>query len=151
MLSFFSKQKKILELNPKNRVVQEILERANEGKVDKEVAVILRTIVDGMTINSGYALRDASSFMQGIDRMTRLMLKLSVDPLISEAEEKDKKSDSEEVDASLDSFDAESMISKDIEEKTKKYGKPEGSKGEVAKDEKKIDVEESKATDKDEL
>lgn len=87
MLSFFAKQKKILELNPKNSLVSEILERANAGKGDKELKTLLRTLTDSMMVWSGYNVRDSAVFAKGIERLTRKALNLPVEELKSEPEE----------------------------------------------------------------
>lgn len=87
MLAFFSKQKKILELNSKNTIVKEILDRANSGKADRELEVTLSTLTDAIMIWSGYSVRDTAKFASGIDRMTRRLLNIPVDPLQPESEE----------------------------------------------------------------
>jgi heat shock protein beta len=145
MLSFFSKQKKILELNPKNPLVHEILERANSGKATKELKTILRTFTDSMMIWSGYSIRDPAVFAKGIDRLMNQALGLTVEPIASEPEEKEE-SDAEE-DLSLSSMD----LDKD-EPKKSEVEKDEPKKSEVEKDEpKKSEVEKDREQDKEEL
>lgn len=102
MLGFFAKQKKILELNPKNPVIASILEKSNDSanKPDAELKDTIRTLVDSMMIWSGYSVRDASRFAIGIDRMTKKVLGLSVEPLPEEETAKageDKGSDDDDV------------------------------------------------------
>lgn len=164
MLSFFAKQKKILELNPKNNLVSEILERANSGKGDKELKMLLRTLTDSMMVWSGYNVRDAALFAKGIERLTRKALNLPVEELQSEAEEGEKKSAQKDSDDDADDLDFASITGDDIDadlaEKTKdKVSDNETKESEVNKmanqDEQKQSTPTSKPEDtveeKDEL
>lgn len=137
MLQFFTGQKKILELNPKNPVVAAILEKAND-KPDVELRATLRTLVDAMMIWSGFLVKDTSVFASGVDRLVRKALELPVEELPAEEEEASKKSgtqDDEELEKDLSLHDLETFekakasleASSDVSAEVEKEGSKEKS------------------------
>lgn len=139
MLAFFSKQKRILELNPQNEVVAKFLEQANEDNPDKELKATLRTFIDAMAIWSGFSIRDPSSFALGVERMTRKSLGLKVEELPEEKITKEEGKRDEEIDddlfKNLSVHDVDRMAKADEEAKSLEQEQVESKKESEEKDE----------------
>ena len=77
--SYYSNQKKTLEINPYHPLIKE-LKRRMEDKGDeattKDLAMVL---LESATLRSGYKVKDTSGFAERIERMLRLSMDVSLE------------------------------------------------------------------------
>jgi hypothetical protein len=92
MLNFYLGQKKVLELNPRNALIKEILgkvenimESGNGG--DLELKFYFRTLVDSMTISSGFSIKNTNTFAKRMDRIMKKAMGMPVEELEVEKKE----------------------------------------------------------------
>lgn len=58
MSTFFAKQKKILEINPKHPLILGLLEKADADQFDEKTKELVHVLYETTLIRSGYALKD---------------------------------------------------------------------------------------------
>ncbi|XP_072257252.1 endoplasmin [Pyxicephalus adspersus] len=110
--SYYSSQKKTLELNPRHPLIKEMLRRVKENEDDQTVSDLAVVLLETATLRSGYQLPDTKAYGERIERMLRLSLNIDLDakvedepeeeeePAADEAEQEDSDDDDvEEVDA----------------------------------------------------
>jgi heat shock protein beta len=76
--SFYSTQKKILELNVYHPLVLELNKKVAVDPEDKTALDLTRVLFETATLRSGYVIKDSLDFAQRIERMLRLSM--GVDP-----------------------------------------------------------------------
>jgi heat shock protein beta len=74
--------KKILEINPRHPIVQELNRRVQENKEDESAKVTAKVLYETAVLSSGYSVEDPSSFAQWIHQM--MSLNLNLDPATTE-------------------------------------------------------------------
>ncbi|XP_018414437.1 PREDICTED: endoplasmin [Nanorana parkeri] len=109
--SYYSSQKKTLEVNPRHPLIKEMLQRVKENEDDQTVSDLAVVLFETATLRSGYQLPDTKAYGERIERMLRLSLSIDLDakvedepeeeeePAADEAEQEDSDDDVEEVDA----------------------------------------------------
>lgn len=107
--SFYEKQKKILEVNPRHPIVKTLLSRVESEATLEEAEVeeykqtttdLALTLIDTFRLRSGYTLTDSVSFSDRMERMLRLSL--GVDPDAEVEPEPEYAPDAEEVEEEED-------------------------------------------------
>lgn len=81
--SFYSDQKKTLEINPRHPLIKELNRRISEEKADQTTIDLARVMYDSAVLRSGFALKDSSEFATRIERMLRLSLDVDVNAEVS--------------------------------------------------------------------
>ncbi|KAM5172202.1 endoplasmin [Mantella aurantiaca] len=108
--SYYSSQKKTLEINPRHPLILEMLRRVKENEDDQTVSDLAVVLLETATLRSGYQLPDTKAYGERIERMLRLSLNINPDakvedepeeeePAADDAEQEDSDDDIEEVDA----------------------------------------------------
>ena len=102
--SFYSEQKKILEINPNHPIVKELLERVKDG-ANAETEELAKLLTETSFINSGYNLQQPQDYAGKFYKLFRGALGISKDAEIEEVdidldededEEKEEKKDDEQ-------------------------------------------------------
>lgn len=91
MVSFFSMQKKIFEINPKNPLIKGMLEKVKAAgdKPDAALKTTIKALYDSTLVWSGYSVKNSKSFAKNIDRLARKVLGIEDAPEEPEVEEKE--------------------------------------------------------------
>ena len=88
--SFYSSQKKTLEINTRHPLIKELkskIETNAEDQTAKDLAVVM---FETATLRSGYTLQDASGFADRVERMLRLSMDVPLDAKIEEEPEEEE-------------------------------------------------------------
>jgi len=88
MSGFYLKQKKTLEINPKHPIMEELLKRVEDEKLDEETAEIAKVLFDTAALRSGFALREPVDFATRIERVVRRNLGVDLDRQVEVHDEK---------------------------------------------------------------
>jgi len=92
MTSFYLKQKKTFEINPRHPVIRELLnkvEKAGDAATsDESITDIARILFDTATLRSGFTLRNPVDFAQKIERVVRMNLGVDVEAKVEVNEER---------------------------------------------------------------
>ena len=83
MCSFYSDQKKTLEINPRHPLIKELRRRVEEEEADQTTIDLARVMYDSAVLRSGFALKDSGDFASRIERMLRLSLDVDVEAEVS--------------------------------------------------------------------
>eukprot|EP00043_Microstomoeca_roanoka_P009944 m.94796 g.94796 ORF g.94796 m.94796 type:complete len:841 (-) comp14741_c0_seq1:2272-4794(-) len=107
--SFYARQKKTLEINPRHPLVKNLLERAkalseSEETEDATLEDTARVLLDTARLRSGYLLQDSVAFAQRIERMLRVSAGVDLDAVVepepelpADEEDADEDEDEEEI------------------------------------------------------
>ena len=132
--SFYARQKKTLEINPRHPLIKNLLERtiavqaadeegeevdedageAQQGETDETLMDTVRVLLDTARLRSGYMLQDSVAFAQRIERMLRVSAGVDIDASVEEEpvfEDEDEDEDDED-----DEDDEEEEIDDEEEE-----------------------------------
>jgi len=125
--SFYSNQKKTLEINPRHPLIKELKNRvqALEGKADdseevKSAKDVAGVLLDMARLRSGFSLKDSVSFAARVERMLRVSVGVDPNAKVDEEpayvpstprDEEDDEDDEEEAEA--ESEEAEEGAAKD--------------------------------------
>lgn len=72
--SFYTTQRKTLEINPRHPLIKELHRRVEEEEHDETTIDIAKVLYDTAVLRSGYALKDSVNFARRIETMMRLGL-----------------------------------------------------------------------------
>lgn len=101
-MSSYMASRKILEINPKNKIIQNLKEKFDTDKNDKVLKDITMLLYDNSMIASGFSLDDPHHYTERINRMIRLGLQIDDDdkeePIVEVSKEHVEKTDMEEID-----------------------------------------------------
>jgi heat shock protein beta len=112
--SFYSKQKKTLEINPRHPLIKSLLERVETDAEDEKAVGIAEVMFDTAVLRSGYVLQDQAEFSKRILGM--LYKNLDIDPDAPIEEEPVDEDDEEADDDEEDEEDEEEIDADDEEE-----------------------------------
>ena len=76
--SFYSDQKKTLEVNPRHPLIRELKRRVEVEETDHTTIDLARVMYDAAILRSGYALKDSGDFASRIERMLRIGLNVDL-------------------------------------------------------------------------
>ena len=79
LYSFYSGQKKTLEINPRHPLVKELKSRVDNDPDDQTTRDLAVVLFETAVLRSGYALQDTSGFAGRVERMLRLSMDVSLD------------------------------------------------------------------------
>jgi heat shock protein 90kDa beta len=103
MLSFFSMQKKVFEINPKHKLISSLLTKIKENPKSKSAREVISVMFDSGLVQSGYTLKNTKRFSTAIENLSASMLSSSSgaadvfeEPVSSKQKTEDKKFDSAE-------------------------------------------------------
>jgi len=88
MTSFYLKQKKTLEINPKHPIILELFKRVDEENLDDSTKEIAKILFDTATLRSGYDLKNPVEFASRIEKVVRQNLGVDLDAQVEVNEEK---------------------------------------------------------------
>jgi heat shock protein beta len=77
--SFYSDQKKTLEINPRHPLIKELKRRVESEEADQTTSDLAHVMYDSAVLRSGFALKDSSDFAARVERMMRLSLNVDLD------------------------------------------------------------------------
>jgi len=95
-LRAMSKEKKILQINPRHPIMLKLLDIVNEGKQDTTTEEMAKVIYDTAMLSSGFSLEDPSGLITRVNKMLSRSLDveenfvLPEEPIIEEVEEPPK-------------------------------------------------------------
>ena len=72
--SFYTNQKKTLEINPRHPLIKELHRRVENEEQDETTVDLANVLYETAVLRSGYALKDSVDFSGRIERMLRLSL-----------------------------------------------------------------------------
>ncbi|XP_075712777.1 endoplasmin [Rhinoderma darwinii] len=126
--SYYSSQKKTLEVNPRHPLIKDMLRRIKESEDDQTVADLAVVLLETATLRSGYQLPDTKAYGDRIERMLRLSLNIDLDAKVEDEPEEEEEatadetdqeeSDVEEIDAEEDADKVEAEDQTDEQEST---------------------------------
>ncbi|KAG9490516.1 hypothetical protein GDO78_006058 [Eleutherodactylus coqui] len=126
--SYYSSQKKTLEINPRHPLIKDMLRRVKENEDDQTVADLAVVLLETATLRSGYQLPDTKAYGDRIERMLRLSLNIDLDAKVEEEPEEeevaadeteqDESDDAEDIDAEEDTEKPEAEEETDKQEST---------------------------------
>lgn len=123
--SFYAKQKKTLEINPRHPLVKKLLGKVadlkdSDDETEKSNTVDLaRVLVDTARIRSGYTLQDSAAFANRIEKMLRLGVGVDLDAQVDEEPDYTddvKEEDGEEVEAEEEEEEEEVTEEPEVED-----------------------------------
>ncbi|KAM8974129.1 endoplasmin [Pelodytes ibericus] len=100
--SYYSSQKKTLEINPRHPLIKDMLKRVNENEDDQTVADLAVVLFETATLRSGYQLPDTKGYSDRIERMLRLSMDIDLDAKVEEEPEEEPATEDAEQDESED-------------------------------------------------
>ena len=77
--SYYSSQKKNLEVNPRHPLIKTLKQRVDSQPDDQTTKDLAMVLFETATLRSGYALRETAGFADRIERMLRLSMDISLD------------------------------------------------------------------------
>jgi len=77
--STFMAPRKVMEINPRHPIIQELHRRVAQNEDDPDAKVIAEVLFDTAALNSGFSIDDPSDFATRIHRMMKLSLNLDAD------------------------------------------------------------------------
>ncbi|XP_053553134.1 endoplasmin [Bombina bombina] len=107
--SYYSSQKKTLEINPRHPLIKDMLRRVKENEEDQTVADLAVVLLETATLRSGYQLPDTKEYSDRIERMLRLSLNIDLNEKVEEEPEEEAEAEQE------DSDDVEEVEAEDVE------------------------------------
>ncbi|EGD72664.1 heat shock protein gp96 [Salpingoeca rosetta] len=135
--SFYARQKKTLEINPRHPLIKSLLERAKaledeEDATDETLEDTARVLLDTARLRSGYLMQDSVGFAQRIERMLRLSAGVDLDAPVEEEpvfedEDEDEGDEDEDEDEEIEDEDEEE---EDEEEEGEEEEEEEGEEAE---------------------
>ena len=75
---FMAMQKKILEINPRHPIIQELLRRVEAQQTDAATIDLAKVLFDSTMMRSGFQVRDSADYFERLERMMRM--NVGVDP-----------------------------------------------------------------------
>ncbi|XP_075065394.1 endoplasmin [Mixophyes fleayi] len=87
--SYYSSQKKTLEVNPRHPLIKDMLRRVKENEDDQTVSDLAVVLLETATLRSGYQLPDTKAYGERIERMLRLSLNIDLDAKVDEEPEEE--------------------------------------------------------------
>eukprot|EP00051_Salpingoeca_urceolata_P035572 m.30427 g.30427 ORF g.30427 m.30427 type:complete len:837 (-) comp9433_c0_seq1:60-2570(-) len=117
--SFYAKQKKTLEINPRHPLIKNLLSRVAELEGDKQdddeykttTIELSQVLIDTARLRSGFLLQDSASFASRIEKVLRMSVGVPLDEAVEEEPEypadAPAAAEEEEVDADEDDEDDE--------------------------------------------
>ncbi|KAM3927009.1 endoplasmin [Leptodactylus fuscus] len=123
--SYYSSQKKTLEINPRHPLIKDMLRRVKENEEDQTVADLAVVLFETATLRSGYQLPDTKAYGERIERMLRLSLNIDLNAEVEEEPEEEEEAAADEAEQEesddVEEVDAEEDAEKpDTEEQTDK-------------------------------
>lgn len=88
MTSFYLKQKKTFEINPKHPVILELLNKVSSGESGEETDDLAKILFDTATLRSGYTLKNPTEFALRIEKVLRTSLGVDLDAQVEVNEKK---------------------------------------------------------------
>ncbi|XP_077121760.1 endoplasmin [Ranitomeya variabilis] len=113
--SYYSSQKKTLEVNPRHPLIKDMLRRVKENEDDQTVGDLAVVLLETATLRSGYQLPDTKAYGDRIERMLRLSLNIDLDAKVEEEPEEEEAAADE-----TEQEDSEDIEEVDAEEDTEK-------------------------------
>lgn len=104
MLSFFSMQKKVFEINPKHSLIVKLLAKIKETPKSKSAREVVSVMFDSSLVQSGYTLKNTKRFSAAIEHLSSSVLASSIgaeDVFEESASKKPEMTDSEIPDAEM--------------------------------------------------
>ena len=77
--SFYHKQPKTLEVNPRHPLIRELLRKVEAEETDKTTVDLAEVLFETALLRSGYSLPDSPGFAGRIERMLRLSMGVDLD------------------------------------------------------------------------
>ena len=71
MASFFSSQKKVLEMNPEHPLIKEFLRRVQGEQVDDNLKMSIKLLYQTALVRSGFDISDASMFSSTVEKLLK--------------------------------------------------------------------------------
>ncbi|XP_069829697.1 endoplasmin [Dendropsophus ebraccatus] len=108
--SYYSSQKKTLEINPRHPLIKDMLRRVKENEDDQTVADLAVVLLETATLRSGYQLPDTKAYGDRIERMLRLSLNIDLNAKVEEEPEEEEEvaaDETEQEDSDVEEVDAE--------------------------------------------
>ncbi|XP_044136528.1 endoplasmin [Bufo gargarizans] len=93
--SYYSSQKKTLEINPRHPLIKDMLRRVKENEDDQTVSDLAVVLLETATLRSGYQLPDTKAYGERIERMLRLSLNIDLDAKVEDEPEEEAAADEE--------------------------------------------------------
>ncbi|XP_070559770.1 endoplasmin-like [Ptychodera flava] len=119
--SFYSGQKKILEVNPRHPLVKELKGRVDADEDDQRAKDLAVLMFETAVLRSGFQLDDSAAFASRIERMLKISMDLDPDAQVEEWPEDIEEEEEEEEDEE----DEEEIDSEDEETETQETEEPE--------------------------
>lgn len=93
MLSFFASQKKVFEINPKHKLMSNLLAKVKENPKSKSAREVVSVMFDSSLVQSGYTLKNTKRFSSSIEALSANILASSTgkEDVIEESASKEKK------------------------------------------------------------
>lgn len=85
--SFYSNQKKTLEINTRHPLIKELKSKVEADANDQTAKDLAVVMFETATLRSGYAVQDMSGFAERVERMLRLSMNVPLDAKIEEEPE----------------------------------------------------------------
>ncbi|XP_069620347.1 endoplasmin [Ranitomeya imitator] len=114
--SYYSSQKKTLEVNPRHPLIKDMLRRVKENEDDQTVGDLAVVLLETATLRSGYQLPDTKAYGDRIEKMLRLSLNIDLDAKVEEEPEEEEAAAADETEPE----DSEDIEEVDAEEETEK-------------------------------
>lgn len=91
--SFYSSQKKTLEINTRHPLIKELKTKVDADANDQTAKDLAVVMFETATLRSGYSLQDTQGFAERVERMLRLSLDVPLDAKIEEEPEEEAPAD----------------------------------------------------------
>ena len=95
--SFYSSQKKTLEVNPYHPLIKELNAKVKADPEDNTAKDLVRVMFETAAIRSGYTVKDSLDFAKRIERMLRLSMGVDMDAKVELPDDGAEEETSEEV------------------------------------------------------